>query len=64
MRIKESLMIFEEKEAEMSLLVDRSECLLGYLVDENITIGGTDEVLSQSRFLWEKIMREAPQVGV
>jgi len=44
MRIKESLMIIESRADATSLLVDRSECILNYLLEENIMINGLDEV--------------------
>jgi dynein heavy chain len=44
MRIKESLMIIEAKADATTLLVDRSECILNYLVEQNIMINGMDEV--------------------
>ena len=62
MRIKESLMVVEAKADATTLLVDRSECILHYLVDQNIMINGMDEVLAASKFLWEKILREAPHI--
>lgn len=45
MRIKESLMIIEAKADATTLLVDRSECILNYLVEENIMVNGLDEVI-------------------
>eukprot|EP01032_Pedospumella_encystans_P015170 gene15170-17374_t len=62
MRIKESLMIIESKADATTLLVDRSECILNYLLEESIMISGLDEILAGSKFLWEKILREAPHI--
>lgn len=62
MRIKESLLLIESKGDDTSLLVDRSECILTYLTEENIVTGGMEDILTASKFLWEKILREAPQI--
>lgn len=37
-------MIVEARADATTLLVDRSECIINYLVDENIMINGIDEV--------------------
>ena len=62
MRTKEALLLIESKQVETSLIVDRSECVLKYLMDESIVIGGLEEALQTSKFLWEKLLREAPQI--
>lgn len=62
MRVKESLLRVEAVADETTLLVERSECVLKYLVDENIMVGNLEEVLNASKFLWEKILREAPHI--
>lgn len=58
MRTKEALLLIDTKQVETSLMVDRSECVLKYLVEESIVIGGMEEALQASKILWEKLLRE------
>lgn len=62
MRIKEALMLIESKSEETSLMVDRCECTFNYLTSENIILGSLEESLFQSKYLWEKVSREAPVI--
>lgn len=62
MRIKEALLLVESKTAHINLLVERSECVLLYLSSENIILGSLEETLFNNKYLWEKILREAPQI--
>lgn len=62
MKIKESLLIIEANNVETSLMVDRSECVLKYLLEESIVIGGLEDALLASKSLWEKLVRESPQI--
>ena len=45
MRTKEALLLIETKNVETSLMVDRSDCVLKYLMEESIVIGGLEEAL-------------------
>ena len=58
MRTKEALLLIETKNVETSLMVDRSDCVLKYLMEESIVIGGLEEALQASKYLWEKLLRE------
>ena len=62
MRIKEALLLIEGKGEDTSLLVDRSECTLNYLAEQHVVTEGLDDSLNASKFLWEKILREAPHI--
>lgn len=62
MRVKESLLIIESRTEETTLIADRSNCIIHYLMGENIMLDGLEESLNTSKFLWEKILREAPQI--
>lgn len=62
MRIKEALMLIESKFEETNLLVDRCECIITYLTNENMILGSLEESLFNSKYLWEKVSREAPVI--
>ncbi len=62
MKIKEALITIENKTEEITLKVDRSESLINYLLEENVVLGALEESLHQSKYLWEKILRESPQI--
>eukprot|EP01038_Epipyxis_sp_PR26KG_P005447 gene5447-7540_t len=61
-RIKEALVVVESKAEQTNILADRSLCIIRYLAEENIVINGLEDQLNASKFLWEKILREAPQI--
>lgn len=62
MKIKEALLLVESKTEETTLMVDRCECIINYLVENNILLGSLEESLHSSKYLWEKILREAPHI--
>eukprot|EP01031_Cornospumella_fuschlensis_P049356 gene49356-60418_t len=62
MKIKEALLLIESKTEATTLLVERSECTLKHLVEESIAIPGLEETLYNAKYLWEKILKEAPQI--
>jgi dynein heavy chain len=62
MRIKEALMLIEAKYEEINLLVDRSECVIHLFQSENLLLDTLEESLFASKYLWEKVAREAPVI--
>jgi len=62
MNVKEAIMKAENKQAETNFLVDRCDCILKYLRDNDILISGVDDELQQGKLAWDRINREAPQV--
>lgn len=62
MKIKEALLLIESKAEATTLAVDRCECIINFLLEKNIVLGGLEENLHTSKYLWEKILREAPQI--
>ena len=62
MSIRENLLTVTKRQDEITLVVDRSECIVKYLKEQDIVVPNIGEILASSKVLWEKIMREAPQV--
>ena len=62
MSIRENLLTVTKRQDEITLVVDRSECIVKYLKEQDIVVPNIGEILAASKVLWEKIMREAPQV--
>jgi hypothetical protein len=62
MSVKEALLEVEENSENITLLVDRSDCIIKFLNDQNVSIPGLEEALRVGRAAWEKILRESPQV--
>eukprot|EP01033_Poteriospumella_lacustris_P003465 gene3469-2562_t len=62
MKIKEALMLIEAKLDEINLLVDRSECVIQFFQSENMLLDTLEESLYASKYLWEKVAREAPVI--
>lgn len=62
MSVKETILKAESRATEISLLVDRAECIKNFLRDQDVTIPGLDDALSAGKIAWEKILREMPQI--
>jgi dynein heavy chain len=62
MSIRENLLVVESKTSEINLIVDRSEAIVQYLKEKQVVIPNIDVILSTAKVLWEKILREAPQI--
>jgi dynein heavy chain, axonemal len=63
MSIKEALIKLDTSAADISLLVDRSACVLKFLRDEDVVMPVVEEQLELGRQALEKITREAPQIA-
>lgn len=61
-KVKESLILMEEKTAETNLLVCRCEAIIEYLNEQDVDLNRLDDYLAMGKTAWEKILREAPQV--
>lgn len=62
MKIKEALLEIESQAEHITFLVDRAECVINYLLEENVVLGAHEESLHNSKYLWDKIHREAPHI--
>ena len=63
MNVKESLIQAEKASKDTTLLVDRSECIINYLRDQDVTVTSLEEALAAGKAEWEKILREMPQIS-
>jgi dynein heavy chain len=62
MSVKEALLRAEDASVETTLLVDRSECIVNFLKEQDVVLPGLEDALSTGKTAWEKILREAPQI--
>jgi dynein heavy chain len=63
MKIKEALLTIEAQSESISLLVEKNESIIAYMNEKNIKLDGMlEEHLFQAKYLWEKILKEAPQI--
>ena len=44
------------------MLLDRSECVIQLLAEQEVVIGGLDEALQTGKILWDRIVRESAQI--
>jgi dynein heavy chain len=63
MNVKESLIKAQTAAKDTTLLVDRSECIISYLREQDVTLPGLERALADGKAEWEKILREMPQIS-
>ncbi len=62
MNVKESLIRAQNAAEETTLLVDRSECIISYLKEQDVTVTGLENSLAAGKAEWAKITREMPVI--
>ena len=62
MNVKEALLRADTQAKDINLLVDRAECVLMFLNEQEVPISGSEDALASGKALWERIVRESNQV--
>jgi dynein heavy chain len=62
MNVKEALLRADTQAKDINLLVDRAECVLAFMNEQEVPIPGLEEALAAGKSLWERIVRESNQV--
>ena len=62
MNVKEALIRVQKAAENTTLLVDRSECVISYLKEQEINVSAQESALATGKMEWEKISREMPQI--
>ena len=62
MGIKEALLSVEKKADEINFSIDRADCIIRYLLEQEVAIAGLESSLQYTKDTWAKVIREGPQI--